>query len=449
MRNVFDLFHLGVAGPVAIQFFDDSACRFRFRCCLYALGPENRRRPWAAIALGARVLARRDAGGPTKVRGGPRKVRFACSPRKSRELHQPGSRTPGAGLNIDPGDSVLVGPDFLVQCQGFVEVFARHGQIAFQPTVVAEQGLPHHPLEFLMRRRNRGRTAVNDFDWQLTRRRYPRLDPFCVLPSQKIPLYKGVYVVPGKLNERAALPGGLFDGKLLHVWLGRHALGPKRLHPFLEVKVLSPAVKPAPHPPRLLYNRTEPAITSRDYSFQQRSPRVMHFDFDPVTPAKLPQDSLLSLDGLDILLPAPLERGVRLGYKVRGGAGHLYRLVELVPTKLPDLSPQLGDPGNILISLGGKPYHEVHLDRRPSLRECYRARIHHVFLGHILVYDIAHALRAGLGRDRETGLADPGNLARQRLRNSGGSERRNGEADVPFFQLVPELLYQWFEASIV
>ena len=70
-------------------------------------------------------------------------------------------------------------------------------------------------------------------------------------------------------------------------------------------------------------------------------------------------------------------------------------------------------PCKILVGLGRQPDHEIKLDPPPAALDRRLDRPQQVLFGHILVDDIAQALRSGLGRERQPALADPLNLGRK------------------------------------
>ncbi len=70
-----------------------------------------------------------------------------------------------------------------------------------------------------------------------------------------------------------------------------------------------------------------------------------------------------------------------------------------------DATPGLDDPAHVLVLLGRQADHEVELHAVPAAREDALGRGHELLFGDVLVHHVAHALRAGLGRERQP--ADP------------------------------------------
>ena len=70
---------------------------------------------------------------------------------------------------------------------------------------------------------------------------------------------------------------------------------------------------------------------------------------------------------------------------------------------------QIGDGHDVLIALTGKAHHKVELHAVPAGLEGRLGRTVQVLLGHVLVNDVAHALAAGLGRERQAALLLAGN----------------------------------------
>src|SRR5262249_46961125 len=69
------------------------------------------------------------------------------------------------------------------------------------------------------------------------------------------------------------------------------------------------------------------------------------------------------------------------------------------------LAGRLDDAADVFVFLRRKADHEVELHVVPAAGEDALGRVEQVLLGHVLVHDVAHALRAGLRREREPGRA--------------------------------------------
>ena len=83
----------------------------------------------------------------------------------------------------------------------------------------------------------------------------------------------------------------------------------------------------------------------------------------------------------------------------------LAALAALRPTPQRVRAPVADDAAHVLVLLGGQADHEVELHLRPAAREDALGGFEQLLLGDVLVDHVAHALRAGLGREGETGGA--------------------------------------------
>ena len=117
---------------------------------------------------------------------------------------------------------------------------------------------------------------------------------------------------------------------------------------------------------------------------------------------------LATLDVVVVELRAPLERRGSLGDKDRNRDGHRDRAATSLghhgTTELQHVIGQIGDGHDVLIALAGKAHHKVELHAVPAGLEGRLGRTVQVLLGHVLVNDVAHALAAGLGRERQAAL---------------------------------------------
>ena len=113
--------------------------------------------------------------------------------------------------------------------------------------------------------------------------------------------------------------------------------------------------------------------------------------------------SALARQLLARVLRRPLERRVPLRHKT--GHGHVDRRAFAVAAA--DRSGafgQIDDAPQVVVGFRGQPHHEVELDLLPAVLERRVQRRVEIGFGHALVDYVAHALRPGLGRQRQTAL---------------------------------------------
>jgi len=153
----------------------------------------------------------------------------------------------------------------------------------------------------------------------------------------------------------------------------------------------------------------------------------------------LPGQRLLEAD-----LAGPLEGRVRLGDHRGEPEG------DLPPPSLPhDAVGQVGDPLEVFVPLAGQADHEVELDGLPPAVEDAPRRIEQVGIGVALVDDVAQPLRACLGGDRETRLADPADLLDEPRAEGLHAKRREPHGDPPLAVSVHQLPEQRLDARVV
>ena len=84
---------------------------------------------------------------------------------------------------------------------------------------------------------------------------------------------------------------------------------------------------------------------------------------------------------------------------------------------------------DVIVRLGGKPHHEVELDATPTVLEGVSRSALEVFLGHVLVDDVAQALGACLGRKGEAAALGARGGVRHVNAKRVETLRGNGDAD--------------------
>ena len=92
--------------------------------------------------------------------------------------------------------------------------------------------------------------------------------------------------------------------------------------------------------------------------------------------------------------------------------------------------PTLHDLADVALLLGREADHEVELHAVPAAREDALGRRHELLFGDVLVHDVAHALAAGLGRERDAARADAADVVEDGLLEAVGAERRDAERDL-------------------
>ena len=152
-------------------------------------------------------------------------------------------------------------------------------------------------------------------------------------------------------------------------------------------------------------------------SANRRSPRasipsshepveLMHFELDPGARGFLAKHRLLAKDLVVGVHGAPLERRVGFRHVCGHADGDPRTPVALDPARhLERAGAGSHDLANVVVFLGGQPNHEVELHLVPSTREHALGGLHELLFGDVLVDDVAHALAAGLGRERQASRA--------------------------------------------
>ena len=111
--------------------------------------------------------------------------------------------------------------------------------------------------------------------------------------------------------------------------------------------------------------------------------------------------------------------------------------------------PTRDDPAHVVVFLGRQADHEVELHRRPAAREDALGRLDELLLGDVLVDDVAHALRARLGREREPGRAHARDVVEQFSVEAVGAQRRDAERHLLRRERVGDLLDERRDARVV
>ena len=150
-------------------------------------------------------------------------------------------------------------------------------------------------------------------------------------------------------------------------------------------------------------------------------------DFDAAAPEPLLDPPELGAGSLEIILPLPLERRMRLGNEGRKTQGNVAP-PGIVPEDRSDLLDQLRQFLEILLVLRRVPDHEVEFDAGPARRHRPIDGLENVFLGDAFVDHVAQALAPGLRREREARLTNPAHRLREAYAEGIGAERRETHA---------------------
>ena len=110
---------------------------------------------------------------------------------------------------------------------------------------------------------------------------------------------------------------------------------------------------------------------------------------------------------------------------------------------------QIGDGHDVLVALAGKAHHKVELHAVPAGLEGRLGRTVQVLLGHVLVNDVAHALAAGLGRERQAALLFAGDRLSHIHAKRIQALRRNRHANTRILQATVEPAEHVANAGVV
>ncbi len=166
-----------------------------------------------------------------------------------------------------------------------------------------------------------------------------------------------------------------------------------------------------------------------------------------VRPEPLVEQLAAAAEGLRVNHPRPLEGRVRLrDQRVHADAHHQpppAALRELLATRGDHALHEVGDRQHILVTLARQADQEVELHPLPARAERRPHRRQQVLLGHVLVDDVAHPLRARLGCQRQPAFAHTLQTMRQRNAEGVHAQRRQADRHSPvreaLVQAVDEL----------
>src|SRR5262249_35256028 len=180
----------------------------------------------------------------------------------------------------------------------------------------------------------------------------------------------------------------------------------ERLPPRVDAEMLGPSVEARAHSERALEDRSQPAVAARERAFEKGRLAFVVLEPHPAPDAR--RDAvLLPVEVLDAILPQPLERRHVLRDERRRRQRDLRTTAfRRSPPDREVLVREIDEPGAVGFGPRRRPDQEVDLDEIPPRLERQAARVQDLRLVEILVDDVAQALRAGLGGDREPRLAD-------------------------------------------
>ena len=251
------------------------------------------------------------------------------------------------------------------------------------------------------------RAAVRAF-FAAVRRRLRRVGALAFLDEERL-LDSVVEVVPRQHLVEATLPVCVERGVDFEVG--------EDLHPRVEVKAVRPAVEAQAAAVRLEQDRVELPVAARKHGLEEARLRAVVVDGQLARGHRGFQQLLLSLERLDRILAEPLERREGLRHKRRRADrdGRALALLAVFGLIIPidHLLAELRDAGDVLVGLGRQADHEIQLHLGPAVVEGDRNGPLELVLQHVLVDDIAQALRAGFRRKGEAALSHRGDLVGQ------------------------------------
>ena len=251
-----------------------------------------------------------------------------------------------------------------------------------------------------------------------------------VLPGKPAVHRDGAEVVPAK---GAGLGFPAFEGFL----------------PELPAELLVPPVETGAEAEGDLDQPRRPDVAPRQDPLEVAHPPVVGAEPEAVLPRAFVEEFLFPLDLGHRVLGAPLEGGVRLGDVARDGDRDPDPPLRLPVADVAGLPAHVGDAEDVLVLLGRQPDHEIELGPVPAPREDPPAGLVDVLLADVLVDDVAHPLRAGLGGEGEAGRLHLRDVVEDLLGEPVGAEARNAERDPARDEFLHDLLDEGRHAGVV
>ncbi len=206
--------------------------------------------------------------------------------------------------------------------------------------------------------------------------------------------------------------------------------------------------KRQPEAERRLQQIGDRAIAAREDPLDVRLVVLVRLEVDAQLARQVAEQRLLALGLGGAVHRHPLERRVRLGdvgrHRRRDARGAQVAVADLLHARR-----RLDDAAHVGVLLGRQADHEVQLHALEAAPEHAVRRLDDVLLGDVLGDDVAHALRAGLGRERQTARAHGRHLAQQIFVQPVGAQRRHRQRHLLVAQLGHRRLHQRRHARIV
>ena len=268
------------------------------------------------------------------------------------------------------------------------------------------------------------------------------LEAAAVLHGEKVVGHAGVEVVPGQAGVH---------GQGAEVGLGVEVQLGDRFQPAVEAELLVPAVEAAALLVGALDEGGHATVAAADDPLQVAHLAVVPLELHLGAAGHVVEQVLLLADGVHAVHGRPLEGRVRLGNEAAHGAGHLGRALAALDPAAHGEAAGAGfdDAGHVFHGLGGQTDHEVELHVVPLAAEHAPRALEDVLLAHVLVDDVAHPLRAGLGREGERGGAHLLEVVEHGLGQAVGAQARDGQAHLLAVEALHQLVHQRDDGAVV
>ena len=253
---------------------------------------------------------------------------------------------------------------------------------------------------------------------------------------QEARAHAGIQVIPGEeLAERTAP----------QVERRVESFGGERVAPEGDLTAVGPAVEAGSGALCALDDRSESPVAAGEHALQPRELAVVPAELDAAASELSTQQRLARLGLLDVELRGPLERRVRLRRERRDARG------DGEPPARGALHParQLGDPVDVVDRLARQADHEVQLEGAPPEVGEEARGVEQLLFAVLLLDDVAQALGAGFGREREAGLPDAADLLEDARRERIDPRRRQRHRHVLRRELVHQRLEHRIDAAVV
>ena len=173
-------------------------------------------------------------------------------------------------------------------------------------------------------------------------------------------------------------------------------------HPALEAEIVAPGLHAPAGAPDGLDDVGYLPVAAREGRLDKAGVRVVPVVADVLRRDAAAEQLHAAAVFLHRHLRLPLEGAVRLGDEAGRADGYPHAALligRILPPDVQHLRGKVGDAAHVLIRLRGQAEHEIELDSVPAALEGYAAGVQQVVFRYVLVYDVAQALRPGLGRE--------------------------------------------------